>query len=412
MKARLALIVCFALFTISAYAASTQPIVAFTFGCKGNAALRIGTCPNGGRPDSLVQGANGNFYGTAQVSQEGSSAPTGGAVFSLTPTGTFKLLHTFSPGPSKNYPNGNLPGLLTEGPDAKLYGETLFGGNGGCNGYCGNGVLYRVNEDGTGFQIIHKYCSESNCTDGAAGGVLVAGTDGNLYATSYSGGANGYGTIFRVIPSTGAFEIVVNFDATTGADPSGLVVASDGTFYGTSFGNKGAMLFHYIEATGTLQTFPAPFPTFNGLPSNGAIMAQGTNGHFYGLYHIYAKSGEGLFEVNPDGSNLTLFPFYTTQTGAGDPLQMILASDGNFYVDNYNGKSGYGSITKLSPSTGKALQTFAPFGANAAVGAYPAQIIQVKDGTFWGTTGQYGNVPSGFFADGTVFNLNLGLPPR
>ena len=415
MKRKSALIVCFTCITliaVSAYAAGTPPVVAFTFACNGNPVERNGACPKGGRPDSLVQGANGNFYGTAQVSMEGTSTPNGGTVFSLTPSGTFKLLHTFSPGPSNNYPDGNLPGLLTEGPDAKLYGEVLFGGIGGCNGYCGNGLLYRINEDGTGFEVIHEYCSATNCTDGTGGGVIVVGTDGNLYGTTFRGGANGDGTIFRVTPSTGRYEVVVNFDAATGGNPSALVVASDGTFYGSLVGNRGAMLFHYTEATGNLQTFPDPFPQDNGLPTFGSVLVQGPNGNFFGLYHIYGVSGEGLFEVNPDGSNLKLFPFYTDQNGAGDPLEMIVASDGNFYIDNYNGTTGFGSITKLSPSTGKAIQTFSPFGPNAAVGAYPATIIQVKDGKFWGTTGQFGNVPSGQFADGTVFSLNLGLPPR
>jgi hypothetical protein len=58
------------------------------------------------------------------------------------------------------------------------------------------------------------------------------------------------------------------------------------------------------------------------------------------------------------------------------------------------------------------LQTFKPFGSSAAVGAYPAVLIQTKDGTLWGSTTQYGKASTNHFADGTVFSLNLGLPPR
>jgi len=198
-----ALVAGFVLLSVSPFAASTQPVVIHTFACTGNVGLRIGKCPDGGRPDSIVQGSDGNLYGTAQVSMEGDSAPNGGSVFSLTPTGKIKVLHTFAAGPNKNYPDGNLPGILTEGPDGRLYGETLFGGIGGCNGYCGNGVLFRVNRDGTGFEIVHEYCSATNCDDGVGGGALVAGTDGNLYGTTFSGGANGTGTIFRPAVATG-----------------------------------------------------------------------------------------------------------------------------------------------------------------------------------------------------------------
>jgi hypothetical protein len=63
-----------ALLASSAYAGSAQPVVAYTFTCKGSPLNRLGTCPDGGRPDSLIQGSDGNFYGTAQVTIEGSSA--------------------------------------------------------------------------------------------------------------------------------------------------------------------------------------------------------------------------------------------------------------------------------------------------------------------------------------------------
>lgn len=413
MNRKFALVAGSVLLCASAFAAGTQPVVVHTFACTGNVGLRIGKCPDGGRPDSIVQGSDGNFYGTAQVSMEGDSEPNGGSVFSVTPTGTIKALHTFGAGPNKNYPNGNLPGLLAEGPDGKLYGEALFGGIGGCNGYCGNGVLFRVNRDGTGFQVVHEYCSATNCADGVGGGALFPGTDGNLYGTTFSGGANGVGTIFRVAVATGKYEVVFDFNTSvSGGDPSSLVVAKDGTFWGISFGNQSELLFHYTEATGEMQTFPVNFPLINGLPSRGGTLTLGANGNFFGLYHVYAKSGMGMFEVDPDGTNLQLFPFYTTQDGAGDPLEMLLGTDENFYLDDYNGKSGYGDITELSPTTGQIVRVLAPFGANASVGAYPSQIIQASDGTFWGVTGQYGKVPSGQFADGTVFHANLGLPPR
>jgi len=413
MSRKCALVVGLALLSMPALAAEMQPVVVHTFACTGNVALRIGKCPDGGRADSIAQGSDGNFYGAAQVSMEGDSAPNGGSVFSLTPTGTIKVLHTFTAGPNKNYPNGNLPGFITEGPDGKLYGEALFGGIGGCNGYCGNGVLFRVNRDGTGFQVVHEYCSATNCTDGTGGGALFAGTDGNLYGTTYSGGANNNGTIFRVTAATGKYEVVFNFNYfVSGTDPSSMVVAKDGTFWGVSFGNLSELLFHYTEVSGDMQTFPVKFPLINGLPSRGGTLTLGANGNFFGLYHVYAKSGMGMFEVDPDGSNLRLFPFYTTQEGAGDPLEMLLGTDGNFYLDDYNGKSGYGDIMELSPTTGQIIRVLAPFGASAAVGAYPTQIIQASDGTFWGVTDQYGKVPSGEFADGTVFHANLGLPPQ
>ena len=102
MNRRCSLVFALALLSMPALAAGTQPVEVHTFACTGNVALRIGKCPDGGRPDSIVQGSDGNFYGTAQVSMEGDSAPNGGSVFSLTSTGTIKVLHTFGAGPNKN----------------------------------------------------------------------------------------------------------------------------------------------------------------------------------------------------------------------------------------------------------------------------------------------------------------------
>jgi uncharacterized repeat protein (TIGR03803 family) len=418
MKGKFALMIFFLLATVAAFAA-TQPTVVYTFSCTGNASLRIGTCPQGGRPDSIFQSTDGNFYGTAQVSQEGSSTPTGGTVFSLTPSGTFKVLHTFTPGTTKNYANGNLPGNLVEGSDGKLYGTTLFGGVGGCNGYCGSGVLYRVNKDGTGFQIIHRFCSATNCADGSEA-PLVAGTDGNLYGASAEGGTGTCnslyptcGAIFRVTPSTGAYAIVFSFNSSSGFIPSGLTAASDGTFYGMDENTSNRELFHYSPSTNTVTAVTLPFPSINGLPSRPASgLTIGANGNLYGIYIIYATPGAGVFEVAPDGSNFQLFPFYTSQNGAGAPQQLISATDDNFYLIDYNGSSGYGDIKELSPSNGALIQTLSLFGANNAVGAYPAFIMQATDGTFRVSTGQYGKVPTGHFADGTIFSLNLGLPPK
>lgn len=409
MKRRFSIALCIVLVTgLCAFAGSPAPVALHTFACTGSAFQRSGPCPGGGRPNSLIIGSDGNFYGAAQASSEGLSQPPGGTVFSVTPAGQFKLLHTFPPGTSNNYPQGENPGYITEGPDGNLYGTTLFGG------VKGQGVLYRVSKQGTGFQVLHQFCSAANCSDGAAGGLLVSATDGNIYGTTAFGGTGGCqggcGTIFRVTPSTGAYQVVFNFNGTTdGAFPGGLTPAPDGTFYGFA-----GSMFHYSPATGAFQVFAVAFPGFNnGLPSHPTSgLVLGPDGNFFGLYSIYGVGGAGLFEVAPDGSNLKLFPEYNTQPNGGSPSGLLLASDGNFWVPDYNGVSGYGDIVVVSPSDGTVVERFSPFGPSAVAGAYPAVLLQAQDGMLWGSSYQYGRVPSGHFGDGVVFSLNAGLPAR
>ncbi len=217
MKEALPFVLLFALLASSALAAGPLPIAVYTFTCNGSPSRGMGPCPNGGRPDSLFLASDGNFYGAAQVSFQGSQAPEGestsvrGVVFSLMPTGRLTVLHRFVAGPDKNYANGNLPGLLTEGPDRKLYGYTTFGGFDGCSNESGYGLLYRVDRNGSGFQIITSFCSEGNCGDlRPTPTAMVAGTDGNLYGT-VAGNGTPCGSIFKVTTSSGSYETVVNF---------------------------------------------------------------------------------------------------------------------------------------------------------------------------------------------------------
>jgi uncharacterized repeat protein (TIGR03803 family) len=403
-KVLIALSLALLLGSAAAHAANPQPVAVATFACSGNKAQRVGPCPHGGEPTSLIQGSDGNFYGTTFVSSEGNQAlPNGGTVFSVTLNGKFTLLHTFLPGVKNNYPNGNNPGPITEGSDGNFYGVTLNGGT------PGHGVLYRVGRK-SGFKVIHSFCSATNCTDGYIPETMVAGTDGNLYGLTEAGGTGncslGCGTIFRVVPATGTYEVVFNFDGHADGDfPGSLTLAPDGSLYGFS-----GAIFHYVPATGDFQLLPGTaFPRFNGafgsFPTTSMVIAKGK---LYGLYTIYKIGGAGLFEVNLDGSNLKLFPEYNTTPNGVTPTGLLLASDGNLWVS----QNLPNNLVALSLSTGTVLKTLKPFSINAAVGAPPAALLQVKDGTLWGTTTMFGKVSAGHFGDGVVYNLNAGLPPR
>jgi len=410
MSRNFSIALCLALLLASAaaYATTPQAVAVKTFACSGNKSQRIGPCPQGGEPNFLIQGSDGNFYGTALVSSEQNlSGPSGGGtVFSLTPSGTFTVLHTFVRGTDKNYPNGNNPGPLTEGSDGNLYGETFAGG------VSGHGVVYRVSKKGK-FQVIHQFCSATNCADGYNGEKMVAGKDGNLYGLTVAGGtgncSGGCGTIFRVVPATGAYEVVFNFNGSTdGAAPISLTLAPDGSFYGFS-----TALFHYTPATGDFQLIPGTtFPLFGLDPSAPTSRMVISNRKIYGLYSIYEIGGSGLFELNLDGTNLKLFPRYNTTFSGGAPSGLLLASDGNLWVAEQLANNSNGDLIALSLSTGTVLKTLKPFSINGAVGALPAALLQVKDGTLWGTTTMFGKVSAGHFGDGAVYSLNAGLPPQ
>jgi uncharacterized repeat protein (TIGR03803 family) len=417
MKATSAFAILFALLASTAFGVGQEAVAAYTFVCTGK---KTGPCPNGGVPNSLIQATDGNFYGTTANSGDKAGGQTvfGGTVFSLTPAGTFTLLHTFVPGSNGKFANGAGPVTLTEGPDGKLYGLTAIGGINYGGVFYGYGVLFRINKSGSGFQVIHKFCSVDLyvCTDGSypAGG-LVVGSDNNIYGATLEGGggvgcaSGGCGTIFRVTPSSGAYKVVFNFGSSSGGGfPGGLTPASDGTFYGLTI--EGGSLFHFTPATTSLTSVTLPFSFPPGCPGFACfatnVLSFGTNGNLYGFYTVYASTDTGLFEVETSGEGFQLFP--PVSSGVGPEL--LLATDGNFWFPQSTASgSADGDLVALSPSTGTVVQTLTPF-SSSVFG--PAQMIQGSDGTLWGVAAGGAVTGSGHFADGAVFSFNAGLPPR
>jgi uncharacterized repeat protein (TIGR03803 family) len=168
----------------------------------------------------LVEGADGNFYGTTNEGGTGQGFGQG-VVFKITPAGKPAVLHSFV-GPDGQYPQGP----LIQGSDGNFYGTTIVGG---ANGY---GVVFKITPSGS-LTVLH---SMSQATDGGnpyAG--LVQASDGNFYGVNQSGGLNGGGTLFKITPK-GILTVLHNFDGTHGAQPFvTLIQHTNGTLYGDTF---------------------------------------------------------------------------------------------------------------------------------------------------------------------------------
>jgi uncharacterized repeat protein (TIGR03803 family) len=370
---------------------------------------------NGSLPQSvLVQGFDGNFYGTT-----GSGGTEGvGTVFKVTPEGTLTTLYNFC-SDLGNCPDGEFPsGPLAQGSDGNFYGMTFFGGSAKL------GTIFKVTPDGT-LTTIYNFCSHTNCSpdvSGAGDGGLMQAASGDFYGIT-GGPANNPGTIFRVTPS-GLLKTLYRFCGlcADGAYPTGtLVQARDGNLYGTTvFGgaSNGGTIFEITPdgALTTLYGFCAQIHCTDGeQPYGGLIEAK--DGNFYGTTSSGGTgSGGTVFRITPQGTLTTIYNFCATtdcSDGKGPVGSLMQATNGDFYGTTLGGggsdRSAVGTIFKIT-SAGK-LTTLHRFHRSLTDGQEPgAGLMQATNGNFYGSAQNGGrlNCPNGC---GILYTLATELGP-
>jgi uncharacterized repeat protein (TIGR03803 family) len=184
-------------------------LVSFT----GTIGADLGSSPAAG----LVQGSDGNFYGTTEF---GGTA-NDGTVFKMTPTGTLTTLVSFT-----GAANGANPrAALVQGSDGNFYGTTQLGGS------SSDGIVFKITPTGTLTTLV----SFTGAANGAAPYEdLVPGSDGNFYGATNLGGSANEGTVFMMTPA-GVLTTLLSFTGTNGAFArTGLMQSIDGNFYGTT----------------------------------------------------------------------------------------------------------------------------------------------------------------------------------
>jgi uncharacterized repeat protein (TIGR03803 family) len=269
----------------------------------------------------LVQGRDGNFYGTTFEGGLNLCTYQGwcGTVFKVTPSGTLTIIHDFCPG---SCADGGWPRAgLTLGIDGNFYGTTTTGGNGN-----GNGTFFKMTPSGE-LTTLYSFCSQANCADGLdSEATLVQGADGNFYGTNRAGGdiTCKCGTIFKITPA-GKLTTLHTFHTGDGVlYPFGLVRATDGNFYGgsrngsdTSCGDSyGCGTIFKITPAGKL-TILHKFEGTDGY--HPVEIVQGTDGKFYGTTGDYVEGNYGtVFSLS-----VGLGPFVRTVPTAGKMGQLV-----------------------------------------------------------------------------------------
>jgi uncharacterized repeat protein (TIGR03803 family) len=260
-----------------------------------------------------------------------------GGVFEVTKKGVEKTLYGFGG------PDGATPwGALVRDAKGNLYGTTFQGGA------YNAGTVYKLTPTGTE-SVLYSF------TGGADGGYLYAGVvrdnKGNLYGTTYQGGANGVGTVFKVTP-TGEETVLQSLGGQAGAYPflAGLVMDKKGNLYGTAYdgGSWGFGTVFEVTKAGAF-TVLYSFTGGDGAYPEASLVLDSA-GNLYGTTTSGGAFGEGtIFEVTATGAETVLYSF--TGTEDGTPFAGVVRDgQGNLYGTTARGGAyDYGTIYKLIP---------------------------------------------------------------
>lgn len=334
-----------------------------------------------------------------------------------------------------------------------LYGMTYFGGANG------NGEIFSLNTNGTGFTVLHPFnttafASGLGFTNSDGSGPIGLVLSGNmLYGAAHSGGTNGAGTVFALNTNGDGFVTLHTFNPSAfdpnigsstnsdGVNPAGGLVLSGGTLYGTTYAG-GTNGFGTVFALSTNGTGFAILHSFNGGAYAGQPGGDGGNpaaalivngGMLYGTTESGGTNGWGtVFALQTNGLGcLTLHSFtpytynaqtktlYTNTDGANPAAGLVLSGNMLFGTTEYGGTNGNGMVFAVNTNgaASSVLYDFSATNASAANsdGANPQSALVLSGNTLYGTTefggtNSYGTV----FAvntDGTQFNTLYNFNP-
>jgi uncharacterized repeat protein (TIGR03803 family) len=292
---------------------------------------------DGANPEASLINQDGTLYGTTY---QGGPSGYSGTVFSVTAAGAESVLFSFQ-GTS-----GSLPcaGLINVG--GTLYSTTLFGGA------KSEGEVFSITRSGTE-KVVYSFNDGGGRIDGINpyGGLLHVG--GNLYGTTYNGGTDDEGTVFKVTKSR-TEKVLYSFKAgNDGSRPFASLIKVGSTLYGTTLtgGANGYGTVFKVSKAGAERVIY----TFQGQAAGDGSSPQGAlldvDGTLYGTTQGGGASGYGtVFKVTPAGAETVIYSFQGTSGDGANPQAGLIKVGGSLYGTTYKGgASGNGTVFAIKP---------------------------------------------------------------
>jgi uncharacterized repeat protein (TIGR03803 family) len=362
--------------------------VLYSFGSVAN---------DGAYPLGSLTPSGSTFYG--MTSGIGNYADSSGTIFRINADGTgYQVLYNFG---SVN--NGANP----EG-DLVLSGSTLYGMTLGA-GALGVGTIFKINTDGTGYQVLYSFGSVANDGCYPYGSLTLSGT--TLFGMTSSGGVNGRGTIFKINTDGTGYQVLYSFGsvANDGCYPYGSITLSGTTLYGMTsiggaYGSAGTIFQINTDGTGYQVLYSFGSIANDGTNPYGSLILSGTT--LYGMTEIGGTGGFGtIFQINTSGAGYqVMYSFAGYPSDGYYPLSSLILSGSTLYGMTRTGGSGgaYGLGTIFQINTdGTGYQVLYDFGSPANDGCGPNGFLTLLGSTLYGTT--YGG---GAYGKGTIFSVS------
>lgn len=331
---------------------------------------------------------------------------------------TYKVLHSFT-GKDGAYP---MAGLISDAA-GNLYGTTV--GNFCQQQSCGTVFELSPSANGKWTRTVLHYFNEKNGCQPYAG--LIFDAHGNLYGTTICGGASGGGTVFELSPNANGkwTETVLHSFGTSyhlGYSPyAGLIFDAAGNLYGTTFAggaSGGGTVFELSSGANdkwTAATLHAFGKGNDGTAPRGSLISD-VAGNLYGTTFAGGLGDSGIiFELSQsfNGWKETVIYNFCSLQNCADGSQpyagLVPDGAGNLYgTTSAGGASGFGTVFKVATGvpnsqwTETVLHDF-----NLSDGAFPfAGLVFDAAGSLYGTTNKGGNLNcTGGNGCGTVFQL-------
>jgi uncharacterized repeat protein (TIGR03803 family) len=307
--------------------------------------------------------------------------------------GTESVLYSFQGAPADGSQSDDGYAFV-QASDGTLYGTTATGGANNA------GTVFKISP--AGVETVLWSFGAGNDGQRPHGGLLLA-SDGNIYGVTVNGGANNGGAVFKVTPAGAetvlwSFSVGIDGQAAFGS----LVQASDGNLYGTTFqgGPNGFGTAFRLTLAGVETVLHSFGSGSDGQNPYGGLV-QGSDGNLYGTTAGGGAQNLGtVFSLTTAGSETVLYSFGNIPDAQFPYGSLVQATDGNLYgMTNGGGANSAGTVFRITPSGAETVLW--SFGSGSD-GLYPygGGLIEGPDGNIYGLNGSGGQNGAG-----TIFRV-------